>query len=312
MKKLSIENKIQIGKNITKGFGVGSNPDIGKISAEEDKDILKNIIKDTDILFILAGMGGGTGTGASPVIAEISKELGILTIAIVTKPFNFEGNKRLLYANKGINLLSKYVDSLIIIPNDKLLKVFNYKISLIEAFSYANNIFKNAIQGISELIIKPGLINVDFADIKTIMNESGYSIIGVGISSGEKRAEESIKMAISSPLLENINLSNSKGILINISANYDLRLDEFELIGNEIKKITSNNSTIVIGTTIDENMDNSIKITILATGINYENLSDIDYINNKNIFNNINEKYNKNNIKYKNINNEEYINIPSF
>ncbi|BBA85182.1 cell division protein FtsZ [endosymbiont of Sipalinus gigas] len=321
LRKISIDKKIQIGKNITKGLGAGSNPEIGKNAAEEDKEILKSILEGSDMVFITAGMGGGTGTGASPIIAEIAKDLGILTVAIVTKPFSFEGKKRSLYANQGVLSLSKFVDSLIVIPNDKLLKTFNRGVSLLDAFSYANNILRNAIQGISELVTKPGLINVDFADIRTVMSEMGYAMIGTGSSKGENRAEEATKIAISSPLLEDVDLSGAKGVLINISANFDLKLDEFELIGNSIRKFASEEATVVIGTSLDSSMSDEIRVTIVATGIQLDKISDINIIyKNKNIFSNekpfIQQNKNENNFKnLKNNNltdNLEYLNIPSF
>ncbi|WP_343153060.1 cell division protein FtsZ [Buchnera aphidicola] len=268
LEKVEVKKKIQIGKRITKGLGAGANPEIGKRSAEEDRDILKTILKGADIIFIATGMGGGTGTGATPIIAKLAKEMGILTVSIVTKPFNFEGKKRIEFSKKGILELSKNVDSLIIIPNDKLIEVLNKEISLLDAFSEANNVLNGAIQGISELITRPGLINVDFADIKTVMSEMGYAMMGTGSSSGENRAEVAIKIAISSPLLEDIDLSNAKGVLVNITASSDFKLNEFQTVGNIVRSFTSDHTTLVIGTSLDPKMKNTIRVTVIATGIN--------------------------------------------
>lgn len=251
LRKIEVGQTIQIGNNITKGLGAGANPEIGRTSAEEDKELLKSALDGSDMVFIAAGMGGGTGTGAAPVVAEIAKELGILTVAVVTKPFNFEGKKRMIVAEQGIIELSKYVDSLIIIPNDKLLKVLSRGISLLDAFSAANNVLKGAVQGIAELITRPGLMNVDFADVRTVMLEMGYAMMGTGISSGENRAEEASEIAISSPLLEDIDLSGARGVLVNITAGFDLKLDEFETVGNTIRSFSSDHATVVIGTSLD-------------------------------------------------------------
>ncbi|KAG7531906.1 thiamine diphosphate-binding fold [Arabidopsis suecica] len=265
LKKIEVEQTIQIGNNITKGLGAGANPEIGRTSAEEDKELLKSALDGSDMVFIAAGMGGGTGTGAAPVVAEIAKELGILTVAVVTKPFNFEGKKRMIVAEQGIVELSKYVDSLITIPNDKLLKVLSRGISLLDAFSAANNVLKGAVQGIAELITRPGLMNVDFADVRTVMVEMGYAMMGTGISSGENRAEEASEIAISSPLLEDIDLSGARGVLVNITAGFDLRLDEFETVGNTIRSFSSDNATVVIGTSLDPDMNDSLRVTVVAT-----------------------------------------------
>lgn len=267
LRKIKVDQTIQIGTNITKGLGAGSNPEIGKNAAEEDKENLKSILEGADMVFIAAGMGGGTGTGAAPIIAKISKKLGILTVAIVTKPFHFEGTKRMNFAEQGICELSEHVDSIIIIPNDKLLKVLSKGISLLEAFDTANNVLKGAVQGISELITKPGLINVDFADVKTVMSKMGHAMMGTGISSGEERAKKASEIAISSPLLEDIDLSGAKGVLVNITSGLDIKLDEFETIGNTIRSFSSNHATIVIGTSLDTNIENTLRVTIVATGI---------------------------------------------
>ncbi|BAB12929.1 cell division protein FtsZ [Buchnera aphidicola str. APS (Acyrthosiphon pisum)] len=281
LRKIEVGQTIQIGNNITKGLGAGANPEIGRTSAEEDKELLKSALDGSDMVFIAAGMGGGTGTGAAPVVAEIAKELGILTVAVVTKPFNFEGKKRMIVAEQGIIELSKYVDSLIIIPNDKLLKVLSRGISLLDAFSAANNVLKGAVQGIAELITRPGLMNVDFADVRTVMLEMGYAMMGTGISSGENRAEEASEIAISSPLLEDIDLSGARGVLVNITAGFDLKLDEFETVGNTIRSFSSDHATVVIGTSLDPDMNDTLRVTVVATGIGMEKNLDVNQIKNK-------------------------------
>ncbi|VFP81059.1 Cell division protein FtsZ [Buchnera aphidicola (Cinara kochiana kochiana)] len=281
LRKIAVGQTIQIGNNITKGLGAGANPDVGKDSAEEDKETLKSALDGADMVFIAAGMGGGTGTGAAPVVAEVAKELGILTVAVVTKPFSFEGKKRMNFAEQGLNELSKYVDSLITIPNDKLLKVLTRGISLLDAFGAANDVLKGAVQGIAELITRPGLMNVDFADVRTVMSEMGYAMMGTGSASGENRAEEASEIAISSPLLEDIDLSGARGVLVNITAGFDLRLDEFETVGNTIRAFSSDNATVVIGTSLDPQMDHSLRVTVVATGIGIEKRPKTSFIRNK-------------------------------
>ncbi|WP_343128325.1 cell division protein FtsZ [Buchnera aphidicola (Takecallis taiwana)] len=271
LKKIEVEQTIQIGSNITKGLGAGANPEIGKHAAEEDREAINSALEGADMIFIAAGMGGGTGTGAAPIVASIAKEMGILTVAVITKPFTFEGKKRMIFSDEGILELSKYVDSLIIIPNDKLLKVLNRGISLLDAFSAANNVLRGAVQGIAELITKPGLMNVDFADVRTVMSEMGYAMMGTGLSSGDNRAEEAAEIAISSPLLEDIDLSGAQGVLVNITAGIDLRLDEFETVGNTIRSFSSDNATVVIGTSLDPEMNDTLRVTVVATGIGTEN-----------------------------------------
>lgn len=330
LSKIAVEQTIQIGNNVTKGLGAGANPEIGRTSAEEDKELLKSALDGSDMVFIAAGMGGGTGTGAAPVVAEIAKELGILTVAVVTKPFNFEGKKRMIVAEQGVIELSKYVDSLITIPNDKLLKVLNRGISLLDAFSAANNVLKGAVQGIAELITRPGLMNVDFADVRTVMVEMGYAMMGTGISSGDNRAEEASEIAISSPLLEDIDLSGARGVLVNITAGFDLKLDEFETVGNTIRSFASDNATVVIGTSLDPDMNDTLRVTVVATGIGMEKNVDLNQIKNKssrevlmdyryqylNLSPSIKEKKNiKKELKHSEnkINQEsEYLDIPSF
>lgn len=281
LRKIAVGQTIQIGSNVTKGLGAGANPDIGRTSAEEDKEVLKSSLEGADMVFIAAGMGGGTGTGAAPVVAEVAKQLGILTVAVVTKPFSFEGKKRMEFAEKGLDELAKSVDSLITIPNDKLLKVLTRGISLLDAFGTANDVLKGAVQGIAELITRPGLMNVDFADVRTVMSEMGYAMMGTGTASGEKRAEEAAEIAISSPLLEDTDLSGAKGVLVNITAGFDLKLDEFETVGNTIRAFSSDNATVVIGTSLDPQMDNSLRVTVVATGIGINKSIDSSYIKNK-------------------------------
>jgi len=262
-------------------LGAGANPEVGRNSAEEDREALRVALEGADMVFIAAGMGGGTGTGAAPVVAEVAKELGILTVAVVTKPFNFEGKKRMAFAEQGIAELSKHVDSLITIPNDKLLKVLGRGISLLDAFGAANDVLKGAVQGIAELITRPGLMNVDFADVRTVMSEMGYAMMGSGVASGEDRAEEAAEMAISSPLLEDIDLSGARGVLVNITAGFDLRLDEFETVGNTIRAFASDNATVVIGTSLDPEMNDELRVTVVATGIGMDKRPEITLVTNK-------------------------------
>ena len=278
LRKTSVGNVIQIGSDITKGLGAGANPQVGRDAALEDRDRIKDSLTGADMVFIAAGMGGGTGTGAAPVIAEVAKELGILTVAVVTKPFSFEGKKRLAFAEQGIDELSKHVDSLITIPNEKLLKVLGRGVTLLEAFASANDVLKNAVQGIAELITRPGMINVDFADVRTVMSEMGHAMMGSGIAKGEDRAEEAAEMAISSPLLEDIDLAGARGVLVNITAGLDMRLDEFETVGNTVKAFASDNATVVIGTSLDPDMTDEIRVTVVATGIGNEKKPDITLV----------------------------------
>lgn len=281
LRKTAVDNTIQIGSNITKGLGAGANPEVGRHSAEEDREALRTALDSADMVFIAAGMGGGTGSGAAPVVAEVAKELGILTVAVVTKPFNFEGKKRMVFAEQGIVELSKHVDSLITIPNDKLLKVLGRGISLLDAFGAANDILKGAVQGIAELITRPGLMNVDFADVRTVMSEMGYAMMGSGIACGEDRAEEAAEIAISSPLLEDIDLSGARGVLVNITAGFDLRLDEFESVGNTIRTFASDNASVVIGTSLDPEMSDELRVTVVATGIGIDKRPEITLVTNK-------------------------------
>ncbi len=281
LRKMAVSQTIQIGSAITKGLGAGANPEVGRDSAEEDRESLRAVLDGADMVFIAAGMGGGTGTGAAPVLAQVAKDLNILTVAVVTKPFNFEGKKRMAFAEQGIAELSKHVDSLITIPNDKLLKVLGRGISLLDAFGAANNVLKGAVQGIAELITRPGLMNVDFADVRTVMSAMGYAMMGSGIACGEDRAEEAAEMAISSPLLEDIDLSGARGVLVNITAGFNLRLDEFETVGNTIRAFASDNATVVIGTSLDPDMNDELRVTVVATGIGMDRHSEINLAPNK-------------------------------
>lgn len=281
LRKTAVGQTIQIGSGITKGLGAGANPEVGRNAAEEDREALRSSLEGADMVFIAAGMGGGTGTGAAPVVAEVAKDLGILTVAVVTKPFNFEGKKRMAFAEQGISELSRHVDSLITIPNDKLLKVLGRGISLLDAFGAANDVLKGAVQGIAELITRPGLMNVDFADVRTVMSEMGYAMMGSGVARGEDRAEEAAEMAISSPLLEDIDLSGARGVLVNITAGFDLRLDEFETVGNTIRAFASDNATVVIGTSLDPEMNDELRVTVVATGIGMDKRPEITLVTNK-------------------------------
>lgn len=258
---------LQLGSGVTKGLGAGANPEVGRQAAMEDRDRIAEVLKGTDIVFITAGMGGGTGTGGAPVVAEVAKEMGILTVAVVTKPFRFEGAKRMRLAEEGIRELSQYVDSLITIPNQKLEAVMGRNIQLTEAFKAANNVLHSAVQGIAELITKPGMIGVDFADVRTVMSEMGLAMMGSGAARGEDRALVAARAAISSPLLEDINLEGARGILVNITANDSLGLGEFTDVGDIIAEFASENATIVIGTAIDPSMGDELKVTVVATGL---------------------------------------------
>ena len=274
LKKSQANNIVQIGLHLTKGLGSGARPDSGKQAAIEDKEKLKDAIKDADMLFITAGMGGGTGTGAAPVIAEIAKELDILTVAVVTKPFSFEG-KRNQIAEEGLKELRNYVDSLIVIPNEKLMNVLGADVTFINAFSAANEVLYNSVSGISDIINHTGLINVDFSDVKTVMAEMGSAIIGSGVFEGDNRAVKAAQLAINSPLLENIELKNAKGILVNISASSSFKMKEYIDVMNEVKNITANDATVIVGNVIDDELENKIKVTIVATGLDDNYISEI-------------------------------------
>jgi len=263
----TVKTILQLGAGITKGLGAGADPDIGRKAAEEDRDRIKDALEGADMVFITAGMGGGTGTGAAPVVAEVARELGILTVAVVTKPFPFEGGKRGKTANAGIDELGKHVDSLITIPNEKLLQVLGKEMTLLSAFSAANDVLLNATQGIAELITRPGLINVDFADVKTVMAEMGVSMMGTGAASGENRAREAAEAAINSPLLEDINLAGARGILVNITAGLSLSIGEFDEVGNTVRDFADDEATVVVGTVIDPELEDELRVTVVATGL---------------------------------------------
>jgi cell division protein FtsZ len=267
LKGSRVRTSLQIGCNITKGLGAGADPDIGRQAAMEDRDRILEVIQGADMLFITAGMGGGTGTGATPIVAQVAKELGILTVAVVTKPFLMEGSKRQQIADHGIRELGKYVDSLITIPNEKLLTVLGGETTLLDAFRSANQVLQGAVQGIAELITRPGLINVDFADVRTVMSEMGMAMMGTGESQGEDRAREAAEAAVSSPLLEDINLAGANGILVNVTAGMDLSIGEFQEVGNTIKGFASEDATVVVGTVIDPEMTDRIRVTVVATGL---------------------------------------------
>ncbi len=267
LRNCTSRNVIQLGAQLTKGLGAGANPEIGKRAAQEDRNRLQDILEGTDMLFITAGMGGGTGTGAAPVLAEIAKEMGILTVAVVTKPFPFEGRRRMQLAEVGTSELAERVDSLIVIPNEKLLTVLGKGVSLLDAFKAANGVLQGAVQGISELITRPGLINVDFADVRTVMSEMGMAMMGTASARGENRAREAAEAAVASPLLEDISLSGAKGVLVNITAGMDMSIGEFEEVGEVIKSFTSDQATVVVGTVIDPEMREELRVTIVVTGL---------------------------------------------
>ena len=258
---------IQLGNELTKGLGAGANPQIGRQAAEEDREQIKQVLLGADMVFITAGMGGGTGSGAAPVFAEVAKELGILTVAVVTKPFSFEGKQRALAAEEAIRALSQNVDSLITIPNNKLLSVLGKNISLLNAFKAANNVLLGAVKGISDLITRPGLINVDFADVRTVMSEMGMAMMGTGCATGDQRARRAAEAAIASPLLEDINFSGARGILVNITAGMDMSIGEFEEVGDVVKEFISDEATVVVGTVIDPLMTDELRVTVIVTGL---------------------------------------------
>ena len=264
---VSENRKCNIGQNITRGLGAGANPDIGRQAAIEDRDKLKEAIENCDMLFITAGMGGGTGTGASPVIAELAKELGILTVAVVTKPWKYEKKKRMKNAEIGIEELRSKVDSLIIIPNDKLCADKDMPLS--ESKNQSNAVLERAVGGIAELITKPGEINLDFADVKSVMSNAGSTMMGSGIGAGADRAEDAIQQAIASPLLEDVDVKDAKGLLINITSNGSLTNGEFEAIGEHIGSLVDEDEAdVIVGTTVDETLEDKVKVTVVATGMN--------------------------------------------
>ncbi len=259
---------LQIGCNITKGLGAGATPEVGQQAALEDRELIQEAITGTDMLFITAGMGGGTGTGAAPVVAQIAREMGILVVGVVTKPFGFEGPARMKIALQGITELSGHVDSLITIPNDKLMDVYGRDFDLMNAFSGANDVLCGAVQGITELITNPGVINVDFADVRTVMSKMGMGMMGSGKASGDMRAQEAAEAAIASPLLEDVNLNGAQGILVNVTG-ANMTLGEFQDIGSVINGFASDEATVVMGTAIDESLEGEIRVTVVATGLGH-------------------------------------------
>ncbi|MCG8489349.1 MAG: cell division protein FtsZ [Candidatus Thiodiazotropha sp.] len=267
LRNSEVRTLLQLGSDITKGLGAGANPEIGRQAALEDRDRIEEALDGADMIFITAGMGGGTGTGAAPVVAQVAKDLGILTVAVVTKPFGFEGGKRMKIAEQGMEDLGKHVDSLITIPNEKLLAVLGKEMSLLNAFKSANDVLLHAVQGIAELITRPGLINVDFADVKTVMSEMGAAMMGSGEANGDNRAREAAERAIRSPLLEDVNLAGAKGILVNITAGLNLAIGEFDEVGTTVREFADDDATVVVGTVIDPDMQNDMRVTVVATGL---------------------------------------------
>ena len=267
LKHSNVKTILQLGADITKGLGAGADPVVGRDAALEDKERIQDALDGADMIFITAGMGGGTGTGAAPVVAEVARELGILTVAVVTKPFPFEGTKRMKVAAEGISELGSRVDSLIIIPNEKLLAVLGKEMSLLNAFKAANDVLLNATQGIAELITRPGLINVDFADVKTVMSEMGQAMMGTGAATGEHRARQAAEAAINSPLLEDIDLAGAKGILVNITAGMSLSIGEFDEVGNTVRDFADDDANVVVGTVIDPDLNDELRVTVVATGL---------------------------------------------
>lgn len=267
LKSMTSKTLLQLGGNLTKGLGAGANPDIGREAAVEDRERIQEVLDGADMVFITAGMGGGTGTGGAPIVAEVAKDMGILTVAVVTRPFPFEGRKRMKVAEEGIEELKEHVDSLITIPNEKLLDVLGAKTSLLDAFKAANDVLLGAVQGIADLIIRPGMINVDFADVRTVMSEMGMAMMGTGAAMGENRAREAAEAAIRSPLLEDVNLQGARGILVNITASDSLSLGEFSEVGDTVEEFASDNATVVVGTVIDPELTDELKVTVVATGL---------------------------------------------
>jgi cell division protein FtsZ len=258
--------QLQLGATVTKGLGAGANPDIGRQAAVEDRERIVELIEGADMLFLTAGMGGGTGTGAAPIVAEVARELGILTVAVVTKPFAFEG-KRQRVAAEGLEALTKHVDSLIVIPNEKLMQVLGEDVSMLDAFKAANGVLHGAVAGIAEVINCPGLVNVDFADVRTVMSEMGMAMMGSAVASGPHRSTQAAEQAVASPLLEDVNLAGARGVLVNITASASLKMKEVHDVMNTIKAFTADDATVIVGTVIDENMGDRLRVTMVATGL---------------------------------------------
>lgn len=267
LQNTSAKTALQLGSSITKGLGAGANPNVGREAAMEDRDRIAEVLEGADMVFITAGMGGGTGTGAAPVVAEIAKGLGILTVAVVTKPFSFEAGKRMQVASEGIKELSRHVDSLITIPNEKLLTVLGKELTLLNAFKAANDVLLGAVKGIAELITRPGVINVDFADVRTVMSEMGMAVMGSGAACGQGRAREAAERAIACPLLEDANIAGARGILVNVTAGLELSIGEFDEVGNAVKELAADDATVVVGTVIDPELEDELRVTVVATGL---------------------------------------------
>lgn len=275
LKDLANGTVLKIGGGVTKGLGAGANPDVGRQAAMEDRERIAEVLRGADMVFITAGMGGGTGTGAAPVVAQVAREMGILTVAVVTKPFPFEGKKRMAVAQQGLAELAEHVDSLITIPNEKLLTTMDKNTSLLTAFRAANDVLLGAVQGIAELIINDGMINVDFADVRTVMSEMGVAMMGTGKASGENRARAAAEAAIRCPLLDNVDLQGARGILVNITAGFDLTMGEFEEVGNAIHEFASDNATVVVGTVLDPEMSGDLRVTVVATGLGHKGAAEV-------------------------------------
>lgn len=265
--KTGARTLLQLGPTITKGLGAGANPEVGRQAAMEDRERIQEVIRGADMLFITAGMGGGTGTGAAPVVAQVARELGILTVAVVTRPFSFEGAKRMQVAREGIADLAKHVDSLITVPNERLLAVLGKKISLLDAFKAADDVLHNAVAGIADLITRPGLINVDFADVRTVMAEMGVAMMGSGTANGDDRARMAAEKALRSPLLDDVDLAGARGILVNVTGGPKLSIGEFQEVGETVREFASDEATVVVGMVIDPEMDEDIRVTVVATGL---------------------------------------------
>ncbi len=268
IKNCGAKIQLQLGNNVTKGLGAGANPEVGRQAALEDRERLMDALQGADMVFITAGMGGGTGTGAAPVVAQLAKEMGILTVAVVTKPFPFEGRRRMQVALKGIEELSHHCDSLITIPNEKLITVLGRNATMIQAFRAANDVLLGAVQGIADLIVRPGLINVDFADVRTVMSEMGLAMMGSGAARGDDRAQAAAEAAVLNPLLDDVNLQGANGILVNITAGPDFTMAEFDEVGRTVEAFASEDATIVIGTVLDPDMKDEVRVTVVATGLN--------------------------------------------
>jgi len=268
IKNCGAKLQLQLGSNVTKGLGAGANPEVGRQAALEDREQIIAALEGADMVFITAGMGGGTGTGAAPVVAQLAKEMGILTVAVVTKPFPFEGRRRMQVALKGIEELGQHCDSLITIPNEKLITVLGRNATMIQAFRAANDVLQGAVQGIADLIVRPGLINVDFADVRTVMSEMGLAMMGTGTARGDDRAQAAAEAAIQNPLLDDVNLAGANGILVNITAGPDFTMAEFDEIGRTVEGFASEDATVVVGTVLDPEMQDEVRVTVVATGLN--------------------------------------------